>query len=63
MCDSCVSYVVKRYGEGTIVVFDKYDGKPSTKDTTHVRITKGKQGIAVHFYGRNEAEYEEDRPS
>ena len=48
ICDSYVDYVIKRYGEGTTVV---YDGKPSTKDTTHVRRTKGKQGIAVHFTG------------
>ena len=43
--------MIKRYGEGTTVVYDGYDGKPSTKDTTHVRRTKGKQGIAVHFTG------------
>ena len=46
-----MDYVIKRYGEGTIVVFYRYDDKPSTKDTTHVRRTKGKQGIAVHFTG------------
>ena len=51
ICDSYVDYVIKRYGEGTTVVFDGYDGQPSTKDTTHVRRTKGKQGIAVHFTG------------
>ena len=51
ICDSYVDYVIKRYGEGTTVVYDGYDGKPSTKDTTHVRRTKGKQGIAVHFTG------------
>ena len=46
-----MDYVIKRYGEGTTVVFDGYDGKPSTKDTTYVHRTKGKQGIAVHFTG------------
>ena len=51
ICDSYVDYVIKRYEEGTTVVYDGYDGKPSTKDTTHVRRTKGKQGIAVHFTG------------
>ena len=51
ICDSYVDYVIKHYGEGTTVVYDGYDGKPSTKDTTHVRRTKGKQGIAVHFTG------------
>ena len=51
ICDSYVDYVIKCYEEGTTVVFDGYDGKRSTKDTTHVRN------------GRNEAEYEEDRLS
>ena len=47
-----MDYVIKRYGEGTTVVFDGNYGKPSRKDTTHVRRTKGKQGIAVHFTGK-----------
>ena len=51
ICDSYMDYVIKRYGEGTAVVFTGYDGRPSTKDTTHVRRTKGKQSIAVLFTG------------
>ena len=33
-------------------MFDGYDGKPSTKDTTHVRRTKGKKSISMHFTGK-----------
>ena len=31
ICGSYVDYVIKRYREGTTVVFDGYDGQPSTK--------------------------------
>ena len=51
VCNNYVDYVIKHYGEGTTVVFDGYDDKASTKDSTHVRRTKGKQGISVHFTG------------
>ena len=32
-------------------MFDGYDGKPSSKDTTCVRRTKGKKSISVHSTG------------
>ena len=51
ICDTYVGNVLKRYGEGTTIVFDGYNGKPSMKDTTHVRRTNGKKGISVHFAG------------
>ena len=44
-----MDYILKQYGEGTTIVFDGYDGKPSTKDTIHVGRTKSKKGIYVHF--------------
>ena len=40
VCDSYVDYVIKHYGKGTTVVFDGYDGTPSTKDTTRVHRTQ-----------------------
>ena len=46
-----VDYVIKNYREGTTIVFDGYDGNPSTKEVTHIRRTKGKQGISVRFTG------------
>ena len=44
-----VDYIIKNNGEGTTIVFDGYDGNPSTKDVTHICRTKGKQGISVRF--------------
>ena len=35
----------------SIVVFDGYDCGPSTKDNTHLRRSKGKIGVEVHFKG------------
>ena len=49
ICNNYVDYVIKHHG--TTVVFDGYDDKPSTKDTTHFRRTVGKQGLSVHFSG------------
>ena len=46
-----MDYVLKQYGERTTIVLDGYYGKPFTKDTTHVRRTKSKKGISVHFTG------------
>ena len=48
---SYLDYVLKQYGEGTTIVFDGYDRRPSTKDTVHVSRTKSKKGISVHFTG------------
>ena len=35
----------------SIVVFDGYDCGPSTKDNTHLRISRGKIGAEAHFKG------------
>ena len=51
ICDGYVRYVLKHFGEGTIIVFDGYDDTPSTKDTTHIRRSKGKIGKAVVVSG------------
>ena len=51
ICSSYVKYVLKHYGKGTMIVFDGYDGTPSTKDTTHIRRSKGKLGKPVAVKG------------
>ena len=51
ICVTYVEYVLKQCREGATIVFDGFDGKPSTKATTHFGRTKGKKGISVHFIG------------
>lgn len=41
-------YVQRKYGEGTVVVFDGYD-HPTTKNITHQRRSAGKVGATVSF--------------
>ena len=50
ICSNYIKYVLKHYGEDTIV-FDGYDGTPSTKDTAHIRRSKGKLGKPVVVTG------------
>ena len=49
--DDYVRYVTKKYEEpyDIRVVFDGYDGKPSTKDGTHMRRNRGCVGSVVYF--------------
>ena len=49
ICKLYKDYVLKHYGAGTAVVFDGGYENPSTKDTTHLRRSKFKQGVVVHF--------------
>ena len=49
ICQSYVYYVHSKYGLRTEVVFDGYPTEPITKDSTHFRRTKGKQGKLVKF--------------
>ena len=49
ICKLHKDYVLKHYGAGTTVAFDGGYDKPSTKDTTHLRRTKFRQGVVVHF--------------
>ena len=42
ICQSYVEYVHSKYGPGTEVVFDGYPTEPTTKDSTHLRRSKGK---------------------
>ncbi|KAK6172757.1 hypothetical protein SNE40_016353 [Patella caerulea] len=50
ICKSYVDYVIRKY-TSPIIVFDGYDTGPSTKDTTHLRRTKGAVGAQVNFVG------------
>lgn len=45
---SYAKHVATKYGKAT-VVFDGYDGSPSTKDCTHMRRTGGCIGSEVYF--------------
>ena len=40
ICDSYVDYVECNY-KNSVVLFDGYEGGPSTKDTAHLRRTGG----------------------
>ena len=42
ICKRCVYYVKKRYRQNCSVMFDRHSGNASTKDTTHLRRSKGK---------------------
>ena len=48
ICDLYVDYVKSNY-ENAVVVFDGYEGGPSTKDTAHLRRTRGCTGAPVKF--------------
>ena len=37
------------FGDHTKIVFDGYPSAPTTKDTTHLKRTKGKKGRLVKF--------------
>ncbi|KAK6181968.1 hypothetical protein SNE40_009743 [Patella caerulea] len=50
ICKSYVDYVIRKY-TSPIIVFDGYDTGPSTKDTTHLRRTKGAGDAQVNFVG------------
>lgn len=51
ICNLYVDYITKKYGKGTVVVFDGYTDEPSTKDTAHLRRTAGQTGKSVNFVG------------
>ena len=42
ICQTYIKYILKHFGAKVIVVFDGYHG-PSTKDTTHLRRSKGRK--------------------
>ncbi|KAK3747021.1 hypothetical protein QZH41_001488 [Actinostola sp. cb2023] len=48
ICNMYVEYVIRRYGQGTIV-FDGYQDGPSTNDATHQRRTGAYAGPTVNF--------------
>lgn len=48
ICDMYASHVLNKYGDNTTVVFDGYN-KPTTKETTYSRRSKGMIGPIVHF--------------
>ena len=43
------SIILAAYGENAEVGFDGYPDEPTTKDTTHLKCTKGKKGRLVKF--------------
>ena len=47
ICQHYVNFVNGNYGEKAEVVFDGYPDEPTTKDTTHLKRTKGKKGRLV----------------
>ena len=51
ICENYVNLVVRNYGLPHIV-FDGYNNGPTTKDTTHLRRTKGVVGTRVISDGR-----------
>ena len=49
ICQHYVNYVNGNHGENAEVLFDDYLDKPTAKDTTHLKQTKGKEGRLVKF--------------
>ena len=49
ICQRYVDYVLSNYGADTEVVFDGYPMELTTKDTTHLKGTKGKKARLVKF--------------
>ena len=47
--DSHCKFVKNQYGENAVIVFDGYSDKPSTKDITHHRRSRGKQYATIHL--------------
>ena len=48
ICDLYVDYVKSNY-KNAVVVFDGYEGGPSTKDTAHLRRTGGCASTTIKF--------------
>jgi hypothetical protein len=48
LCQKYCHYVHRKYGEGTVIVFDGYN-HPTTKNMTHQRRSAGKVGATVSF--------------
>ena len=53
ICHSYVTYIKKRYGNCPTIVFDGGYDAASTKDTAHVRRTKGRIGKIVRLHLKN----------
>ena len=49
VCRIYCQYVLRKYGNQTVVVFDGYDNQPSTKSMTHQRRSAGKTSATVTF--------------
>ncbi len=50
LCDMYTNYVVGKYGEAD-VVFDGYEGGPSTKDSVHLKRTANLSSATINFSG------------
>ena len=45
-----VAYVTQKYG-ADVVVFDRYNGEPTTNDATQLRRSGACAGVTLHFDG------------
>ena len=49
ICKRYVDFVDGKFDKNVKIVFDGYPSNPTTKDTTHLKRTKGKQGKLIKF--------------
>ena len=60
ICQLYKEYVILHYGRNTTVIFDGGYECPSTKDTTHLRRSKGRKGKQVRFNKQMKLSMKED---
>ena len=49
ICQKYVDHIIQNFGQSTRVVFNGYLTEPTTKDTAHLKRSKGMKGISVQF--------------
>ena len=49
ICQKYVDHIIQNFGQSARVVFDGYPTEPTTKDTAHLKRSKGMKGISVQF--------------
>ena len=47
ICQKYVDHIIQNFGQSTRVVFNGYLTEPTTKDTAHLKRSKGMEGIYV----------------
>ena len=60
ICESYCQYIEDKKYQNCHVVFDGYPSKPTTKDITHERRTKGKSSVSVAFKPNNPLKSKKD---